>query len=66
VVGKVDASYYYFWDRRIGGLQDHLRAIFNAVKPPHRVWWSDEPGRRIELSRRLVRELELAAREGDR
>jgi superfamily II DNA or RNA helicase len=65
-VGKVDASYYYFWDRRIGGLQDHLRAIFNAVKPPHRVWWSDEPGRRIELSRRLVRELELAAREGDR
>lgn len=61
--GKGDAVYFYFWDRRVRGLQDHLRAIFNAVKPPHRVWWSDEPGKRVALDRRLVRELELAAKE---
>jgi superfamily II DNA or RNA helicase len=61
--GKDDAVYYYFWDRRVRGLQDHLRAIFNAVKPPHRTWWSDAPGKLVALDRRLVRELELAAKE---
>jgi superfamily II DNA or RNA helicase len=58
--GKTSAVYYYFWDRRVRGLRDHLRAVFNAVKAPHQTFWSDEPGRRTRLDRRMVRELELA------
>lgn len=56
--GKVDAAYFYFWDRRITGLRRHLRAISNVVKPPHRIWWSDEPGKRVRLTRDLVATLE--------
>lgn len=46
-------------DRRVRGLRGHLRAVFNAVSAPHRTWWSEEPGGRVPLTRRLVRELEL-------
>lgn len=56
--GKVDARYFYFWDRRVSGLRKHLRAVFNVVKPPHSVWWSDEPGAKTRLTREMIAALE--------
>lgn len=55
--GKVDAVYYYFLDRRVGPLSGHLRAISNAVRPPHRLWYSTRPGERQELTRAFMDEI---------
>ena len=56
--GKKDAVYYYFWDRRIRGIRGHLRTIFNLVKQPHRVWYSEQPGERELLTRELINTIE--------
>lgn len=56
--GKADAKYFYFWDRRITGLRRHLRTIANVVGPPHTVWWSEEPGKQVRLTKRLITEIE--------
>jgi len=55
---KVDAVYFYFWDRRIRGLRGHARAILAAIQAPHRVWFSTEPGERVPLTQELLRQLE--------
>lgn len=56
--GKADAVYFYFWDRRVGPLLGHARAIRNAVQAPHRAWFSERPGERVELTADLLRGLE--------
>lgn len=56
--GKADATYFYFWDHRVRSLRSHARAVAQAVRPPHRVWFSEEPGRRVPLSAELLRRLE--------
>jgi len=55
--GKADAIYFYFWDRLV--LPGHARAVANAVKPPHRVWYSERPGERVQLTSEILRELEV-------
>lgn len=55
--GKVDARYFYFWDRRVPGFAAHLGSVASAVKAPHRLRWSEEPGKDVPLTRRLIREL---------
>jgi len=55
---KDDAVYFYFWDPRVRGLLGHARAVANAVKPPHRVWYSETPGERVPLTPEKLRELE--------
>lgn len=54
--GKADAIYHYFWDRRV--FPGHARAVLAAVRPPHRVWYSERPGERVPLTRELLRRLE--------
>jgi len=56
--GKTDAVYFYFWDRSVPDLRGHARAVFNAVKAPHRVWFSERPGERVPMTRELLRRLE--------
>jgi superfamily II DNA or RNA helicase len=56
--GKKDARFFYFWDRNVTGLRRHLRAVFNLVRPPHTVWWSETPRERVPLTRELVAKLE--------
>lgn len=58
--GKQDAVYFYFFDHRVRSLQGHARAVVQAVKPPHRVWFSEEPGHRVPLTHELLRRLEGA------
>ncbi len=55
---KRDAVYFYFWDARVRTLRGHARAVIHAIQPPHRVWFSREPGERVLLTSRLVDELE--------
>jgi len=55
---KKDSVYFYFWDRRVGPLLKHARAIRNAVQAPHRVWFSERAGERVELISELLRELD--------
>lgn len=56
--GKVDAVYFYFWDRLVRPLRSHARAIRNAVQAPHRAWFSERAGERVELTPELLRGLE--------
>lgn len=56
--GKADARYLYFWDRRVSALRGHLRAVAAAVRPPHTVWWSENPGSRVPLTRAVLARLE--------
>jgi superfamily II DNA or RNA helicase len=55
---KTDAVYYYFWDPRIGTIRRQLRKIVNAVKRPHRAFYSEEPGSREPFTRSLLNDLE--------
>jgi len=55
---KGDATYFYFWDKKVRGLKGHLREVFRAVRAPHRVWYSETPESREPLTPELVRELE--------
>lgn len=55
---KMDAVYYYFWDRRVSALSWHAGAVLRAVKAPHRVWYSECPGQRVPLTHELLRTLE--------
>jgi len=55
---KVDAIYFYFWDRNVRALRGHLRAVKNAIGAPHRVWFSEGPGARVPLTPELIRRLE--------
>lgn len=61
--GKADAAFFYFWDHRVRSLRGHARAILNAVKVPHRVWYAEAPGRENwrPLTSSLIAELERRA-----
>jgi superfamily II DNA or RNA helicase len=56
--GKSDAVYFYFWDRKVRGLRRHAREVAKAIRPPHRVWFSEKPGKREPLTPELLRRLE--------
>lgn len=55
---KRNATYCYFWDAKVRTLRGHARAVFHAIQPPHRVWFSRNPKERIRLTLDLVNELE--------
>lgn len=62
--GKVDAVYFYFWDRRVRSFREHAREVARIVRPPHRVWFQDDPaGPRVALGPNLLRRLETEVSE---
>ncbi len=56
--GKVDAKYFYFWDRKVKGLKSHCREVFKAIKHPHRVWYSKTPDKIVPLTINLLKKIE--------
>lgn len=64
--GKVDAIYYYFWDRNIKSLSSHLREIHKTIQAPHRIWYADKPGRSnwISLTPEALTRIERGIRNG--